>query len=55
MHSSHNVIPLFSYSVGETLLEKQVASDIQKDVDADGEKGNSLREKLGEAFWETTL
>ena len=46
MHSSHHVISLLSYSVGETLLEKQVPSDIREHVDADGEKGNSLRQKL---------
>ena len=55
VHSTHSVIPLFSYSVGETLLEKQVPSDIREHVDDDDEKGNSLRLKLEKAFWKTTL
>ena len=50
VHSTHSVIPLFSYSVGETLLENQVPSDIREHVDANGEKGYSLRQKLERSF-----
>ena len=50
MHSTHSVALLFSYSVSEILLEKQVSSDIQEHVDADGEKGNSLRQNLEGSF-----
>ena len=45
-----SVIHLFSYSVGETLFEKQVPSDIREHVDADGEKKNNFRQKLGRSF-----
>ena len=48
--SSLSVLPPFSYSIGETLLEKQVPSDIQEHVDADGEKGKSLRQKVKRSF-----
>ena len=50
VHSTHNVLPLFAYSVGETLLEKQVSSDIREHVDVDDEKGNSLRQNLERSF-----
>ena len=50
MHSSHSVIPLFSYRVRETLLEKQVPSDIREHVDADGEKEIASDKNWKEAF-----
>ena len=34
----------------ETFLEKQVPSDIQEHLDADREKGNSLRQKMERSF-----
>ena len=50
VHSTHSVIPLFSYSIGEALLEKKVPSDIREHIHAYCEKGNSLRQILERSF-----
>ena len=50
VHSTHRGILLLSYSIGETVLEKKVPSDIREHVDAYGETGNSLRQKLERHF-----